>query len=134
MNAAELRPREPLQRAAAPVLPLAPHPVREERGLRASSSTDINAWLKPALWIAALVIYPLVASPFFAYQIGAQTLVLGLIALSMAVLAGMGGMVSLSQMTVAGIAAYTVAIVGESSVASSGSAASSPRSSSSKAS
>jgi branched-chain amino acid transport system permease protein len=116
MNAAELRPREPLRRAAAPVLPLATQPMREARDPRAASRLDTDAWLKPALWIAALVIYPLVASPFFVYQIGAQTLVLGLIALSMAVLAGMGGMVSLSQMTVAGIAAYTVAIVGESSV------------------
>jgi branched-chain amino acid transport system permease protein len=43
--------------------------------------------------------------------------VLGLIALSLAYLAGQGGMVSLSQMTVAGVAGYTVAIFGTSSVA-----------------
>jgi branched-chain amino acid transport system permease protein len=63
-------------------------------------------------------VYPLLASPFFVYQIGAQTLVLGLIALSLGFLAGTGGMVSLSQMTVAGVAAYMVAIFGSSSVTS----------------
>jgi branched-chain amino acid transport system permease protein len=73
--------------------------------------------VRTAVWLAALCLYPFVASPFFVYQIGAQTLVLGLIALSLSVLAGLGGMVSLSQMTVAGVAAYTVAIVGGSSVA-----------------
>jgi len=73
-------------------------------------------WMRVALWLAALVIYPVVASPFFVYQIGAQTLVLGLIALSLSFLAGYGGMVSLSQMTVAGVAAYVTAILGSSSV------------------
>lgn len=72
--------------------------------------------LKVALWLFALILYPLVVSPFFVFQIGAQTLVLGLIALSLSFLAGYGGMVSLSQLTVAGAAAYTVAIVGASSV------------------
>jgi branched-chain amino acid transport system permease protein len=70
-----------------------------------------------AIWLLALVLYPLLASPFFVYQIGAQTLVLGLIGLSLSFLAGYGGMVSLSQMTVAGIAAYMTAIFGTSSVA-----------------
>jgi branched-chain amino acid transport system permease protein len=73
-------------------------------------------WVKTALWISALLIYPLFASPFFVYQIGAQTLVLGIIALSLSVLAGQGGMVSLSQMTIAGFAAYMVAIFGSSGV------------------
>ncbi|MEY4883135.1 MAG: hypothetical protein RIS34_989 [Pseudomonadota bacterium] len=72
--------------------------------------------LRTALWLVALAIYPVVASPFFVYQIGAQTLVLGLIALSLSFLAGYGGMVSLSQMTVAGVAAYATAILGSSSV------------------
>jgi branched-chain amino acid transport system permease protein len=69
-----------------------------------------------AVWLL-LAVYPLLASPFFVYQIGAQTLVLGLVALSLSFLAGTGGMVSLSQMTVAGVAAYMVAIFGGSSVA-----------------
>jgi branched-chain amino acid transport system permease protein len=73
--------------------------------------------IRVALWLIVLSIYPLVASPFFVYQIGAQTLVLGIIGLSLSFLAGYGGMVSLSQMTVAGIAAYMTAILGSSSVA-----------------
>ena len=62
--------------------------------------------------IAILLVYPWVATPFFTFQIAAQALVLGLIALSLMFLAGYGGMVSLSQMTIAGIAAYAVAIFG----------------------
>lgn len=84
-------------------------------GLRASNGLPEWAWSWGA-WLLALAAYPLLASPFFVYQIGAQTLVLGLIALSLSYLAGQGGMVSLSQMTVAGVAAYGVAILGSSSV------------------
>ena len=61
---------------------------------------------------AALLLYPLVASEFFLTQIGAYSLIWGLLALSMMLLAGYGGMVSLAQITSAGIAAYTVAIFG----------------------
>ncbi|WP_374306786.1 branched-chain amino acid ABC transporter permease [Dongia sp.] len=60
----------------------------------------------------ALLLYPFLASPFFTFQVGAYTLIMGTIALSLMVLAGYGGMVSLSQMTVAGIAGYTFAIFG----------------------
>jgi branched-chain amino acid transport system permease protein len=67
--------------------------------------------------LAFVLAYPLFASPFFVYQIGAQSLALGLIALSLTFLAGYGGMISLAQMTVAGIAGYTVAIFGTSAVA-----------------
>ena len=45
---------------------------------------------------------------------GAQSLALGLIALSLTFLGGYGGMVSLAQMTVAGVAGYLVAILGSS--------------------
>jgi branched-chain amino acid transport system permease protein len=62
-----------------------------------------------------VLLYPAVASPFFTYQIGAQSLALGLIALSLTFLGGYGGMVSLAQMTVAGVAGYMVAIFGSSS-------------------
>ncbi len=58
--------------------------------------------------------YPFIAGPFLTYQIGAQSLILGIIALSLTFLGGYGGMVSLAQMTVAGIAGYTVAILGTS--------------------
>lgn len=67
-----------------------------------------------AIVLLALLVYPLVATPFFTYQIGGQALVLGLIALSLTLLAGYGGMVSLGQMTVAGIAGYCIAIFGSS--------------------
>ncbi|HET6224173.1 MAG TPA: branched-chain amino acid ABC transporter permease, partial [Dongiaceae bacterium] len=59
-----------------------------------------------------LIAYPLVATPFWTVQIGAQSLFLGVIALSLMFLAGYGGMVSLSQMTVAGVAGYMIAIFG----------------------
>jgi ABC-type branched-subunit amino acid transport system permease subunit len=73
--------------------------------------------LRHLVVLAAAVLYPFIASPFFTYQIGAQSLAFGLIALSLTFLGGYGGMVSLAQMTVAGLAGYLVAIFGTSSVA-----------------
>jgi branched-chain amino acid transport system permease protein len=67
-----------------------------------------------ALLLLGLCTFPFVASPFLTYQLGAQSLILGLIALSLAFLAGFGGMVSLAQMSVAGLAGYAVAILGAS--------------------
>jgi branched-chain amino acid transport system permease protein len=77
----------------------------------------LPSWLRPirpqhVLLVLFLVAYPLVASPFWTVQIGAQALFLGVIALSLMFLAGYGGMVSLSQMTVAGVAGYMVAVFG----------------------
>jgi len=63
----------------------------------------------------ALILIPLVASPFILFQLGSQTLILGMIALSLMVLAGYGGMVSMAQLTVAGVAGYAVAILGPNS-------------------
>jgi branched-chain amino acid transport system permease protein len=87
---------------------------------------DAPAWLK-WIWarvsarhvfvLALVLVYPLVATPFFTFQIGAQSLALGLIALSLMFLGGYGGMISLAQMTVAGIAGYMVAIFGVSGTA-----------------
>ena len=68
------------------------------------------------LVIALLLLYPAVATPFFTFQIGGQTLALGIIALSLTFLAGYGGMVSLAQMTIAGSAGYAMAILGSSAV------------------
>ena len=62
-----------------------------------------------------LIVYPIVVSDFFAYQIGAYSLILGTIALSLMVLAGYGGMISLAQLTVAGVAGYSVALFGTNS-------------------
>ena len=82
---------------------------------RAASPGDIvSPEFTPATaWLGlALLVFPLVVSPFVAFQLGAQTLILGMIALSLMVLAGYGGMVSLAQLTVAGVAGYSVAILG----------------------
>jgi len=77
-------------------------------------------WIRPVLsyGIAAvgLVIYPLVVPDFWAFQIGAQSLFLGVISLSLMFLGGYGGMVSLAQMTIAGVAGYLIAIVGGNSL------------------
>ncbi|HEY4069793.1 MAG TPA: branched-chain amino acid ABC transporter permease [Burkholderiaceae bacterium] len=80
----------------------------------------LSALLRPLRWrhvivLALLLVYPFVATSFFTFQIGAQALALGLIALSLTFLGGYGGMVSLAQMTVAGLAAYLLAIFGTSS-------------------
>ncbi len=74
--------------------------------------------LRPGVIIVAvaLLVYPLVASNFFIYQIGAYSLLLGTVALSLMMLAGYGGMVSLAQLTVAGFAGYMMAIFGSNSV------------------
>ena len=64
--------------------------------------------------LAVVLLLPLAITPFLLYQVAGQALVIGLIALSLTFLGGYGGMVSLAQMTVAGIAGYTVAILGSS--------------------
>jgi branched-chain amino acid transport system permease protein len=51
--------------------------------------------------------------------VASQSLIFGLIALSLSFLAGYGGMVSLAQMSVAGMAGYAVAVLGASGTATS---------------
>src|SRR5579872_1831938 len=65
---------------------------------------------------ALLVIMPAIAGPFILDQILGWAMILGMIALSLMFLAGYGGMVSLAQMTVAGIAGYMVTVLGASSM------------------
>ena len=67
------------------------------------------------LLVAFLLAYPLVANDFWIVQIGAQSLFMGLIALSLMLLGGYGGMVSLAQMATAGMAGYMFAIFGDNS-------------------
>ena len=76
------------------------------------------AQVHPAALLAGifLIAYPSFASDFFTFQIGAYSLILGTISLSLMMLAGYGGMVSLAQLTVAGFAGYLVAILGDNSV------------------
>lgn len=64
------------------------------------------------LIVLFLVTYPLAVNQFWAVQIGANALILGVIALSLMFLAGYGGMVSLAQMTIAGSAGYMIGIFG----------------------
>ncbi|MEL6679577.1 MAG: branched-chain amino acid ABC transporter permease [Pseudomonadota bacterium] len=71
-----------------------------------------------AYWVLAvlLLIMPAFASDFTLFQIFGWTFILGMIALSLMFLAGYGGMVSLVQMTIAGLAGYMVAILGNSAI------------------
>jgi branched-chain amino acid transport system permease protein len=98
----------------------APMPLSAAVPAAPSRLARVGATIRPRhlIVLAAVVLYPFLASPFFTYQIGAQSLALGLIALSLTFLGGYGGMVSLAQMTVAGLAGYLVAIFGTSSMAS----------------
>jgi branched-chain amino acid transport system permease protein len=67
--------------------------------------------VKLILVAALLIAYPHFAPQFWVVNIVAYGMVLGIIALSLTFLAAYGGMVSLAQMTVAGIAGYTLAIM-----------------------
>jgi branched-chain amino acid transport system permease protein len=69
-----------------------------------------------AIALLLLLAMPLFASNFVLFQIFGWTFILGMIALSLMFLAGYGGMVSLIQMTVGGMAGYMVAILGTSGV------------------
>ena len=93
-------------------IPFGPVAAATPREAGSRAPVVVQSWWPELLLLAALLVYPWVASPFFTFQIGGQTLVLGLLALSLAFLGGYGGMVTLSQMTVAGIAGYAVAIIG----------------------
>jgi branched-chain amino acid transport system permease protein len=73
-----------------------------------------------AVLAALLLVYPWIVSSFFTFQIGAYSLILGMLSLSLMVLAGYGGMVSLAQVTVAGLAGYLVAILGTNATSGSG--------------
>lgn len=71
-----------------------------------------------AYWIVGvlLLIMPVFASNFVLFQIFGWSFILGMIALSLMFLGGYGGMVSLAQMSVAGVAGYMVAIFGNSAI------------------
>ena len=87
----------------------------------APSTGAVRGWaerIPMPYWIAGiiLVFMPAFASDFVLYQIFGWTFILGMIALSLMLLGGYGGMVSLAQMTVAGVAGYMVAIFGNSAI------------------
>lgn len=85
----------------------------DQAGPRANPTWSEFGTPAHALLALFLLVYPAMASDFFLTQIGGYSLILGMIALSLMVLAGYGGMVSLAQITIAGSAAYIVAIFGE---------------------
>src|SRR5688572_5050991 len=90
-------------------------------GERVPASEGLADWVARrgvAFWIVStlLLVMPLLASPFWLGQIFAYSMILGLIALSLMFLAGYGGVVSLVQMTVAALAGYLVAILGDSAI------------------
>ncbi|CAN5165589.1 branched-chain amino acid ABC transporter permease [soil metagenome] len=97
-----------------PARPVQPPPAQGEAPLWISRLLRHVGW-RHVIVAAFVLLYPFFAPPFFIFQIGAQSLALGLIALSLTFLGGYGGMVSLAQMTVAGMAGYLVAIFGTSS-------------------
>src|SRR5262245_19748943 len=103
-----------------------PRPAAAVTAAQSMVAADAPRWLqllrtrvsaRHVIVTLAVLLYPFVASPFFTFQIGAQALGLGLIALSLTFLGGYGGMVSLAQATVAGLAGYMVAILGSSTMA-----------------
>lgn len=82
-----------------------------------------RSWIErvPAGWWVAVVVLlalPLVANNFWLFQVMGWSFILGMIAVSLTFLAGYGGMVSLLQMSIAGLAGYMVAILGPSGTTS----------------
>ena len=91
-------------------------------GAVAPVRAQLPEWMRavpPAAWLAAVVLLllPAFSNSFVQAQIFGWSFILGMISLSLMFLAGYGGMVSLVQMSVAGLAGYMVAILGDSAVA-----------------
>ena len=89
-------------------------------GIGAQRSNPFTRWVSQHSAIlllgVVLVFLPAVATDFVLNQIVGWTLILGMIALSLMFLAGYGGMVSLAQMTIAGVAGYMITVFGASSL------------------
>ena len=95
-------------------------PPRRWPAWEAASAPDDGtfAGLHWSTWAVGLVLalMPAAASGFVLFQIFGWAFILGMVALSLMFLGGYGGMVSLAQMTVAGLSAYMVAVFGTSGV------------------
>ena len=82
------------------------------------SGTAARRWAPPAVGVALLIAYPLVLpllfganqARYWTLSIGSQSIILGIVALSLIFMSGYGGMVSLAQAALAGFAAYVVAL------------------------
>ncbi len=83
-----------------------------------SEKPTVLEGIPTAVWVTGLVLLmmPALANNFVLFQIFGWSFILGMIALSLMVLAGYGGMVSLIQMSVGALAGYVVAILGTSGV------------------
>ena len=82
-----------------------------------ASACGSNGCIRRVWFVAIVLLFmPAFANDFILFQVMGWTFILGMIALSLMFLAGYGGMVSLVQMTVAGVAGYMVAIFGTSGV------------------
>ena len=94
-------------------------PVGMPVGRRGAAAPGRAARVPMPVWavVFLLLIMPLIANGFWLFQVFGWTFILGMIALSLMFLAGYGGMVSLIQMSVAGLAGYMVAILGASGMA-----------------
>jgi branched-chain amino acid transport system permease protein len=103
-------------RWSAPTPPAASLPgrLRDPTAAPAPIGWGFPFW--PLLSATLLILYPLLVGEFFTAAIGAVALIKGIIALSLMFLAGYGGMVSLMQMTIAGLAGYIVAGLGHSNI------------------
>jgi branched-chain amino acid transport system permease protein len=89
-------------------------------GVAGERSNPFTRWVSQhsAILLLGLVLIflPAVATDFVLNQIVGWTMILGMIALSLMFLAGYGGMVSLAQMTIAGVAGYMITVFGASSL------------------
>ncbi|MGL4636680.1 MAG: branched-chain amino acid ABC transporter permease [Beijerinckiaceae bacterium] len=95
---------------------------RTSSGVPVPAQQEALFWRVPTAWwitIIVLIGLPLVANSFWLFQVFGWTFILGMIAISLMFLAGYGGMVSIAQMTIAGVAAYSVAYLGTSGVVTS---------------
>lgn len=71
---------------------------------------NFQRWILNSGILLALLTFPWWGSPYFVGRIFAPSFFLGIVALSLGFLAGYGGMVSLVQMTLFGLAGYGVGI------------------------
>ena len=97
--------------------------VVDDRAVTVSDSGGSTLWrliskIPGSYWLfgVLLLFVPAFANQFIMVQIFGWAFILGMISLSLMFLAGYGGMVSLVQMSVAGVAAYMMAIFGTSAI------------------
>ena len=96
---------------------VAEHGTAAGAGRGVSFSWDLTRIPGP-YWAVGIIllVLPAGASDFVMFQIFGWAFILGMVALSLMFLGGYGGMVSLAQMSVAGVAAYMTAILGTSAI------------------